>query len=562
MYHALLTNRYLTSRVIPLIAVAAVALCVALVIIVVSVMTGFLDMVRSSGRTLMGDVIVSHPVSGIPYYERLIERIESLPEAAAATPVVDSWGLLKMPYPDGPNKETETVQVWGIEPESFTRVTGYGGTLYWRTHTPKELAEMREDDPRRFLNERQPGEKVSAAEQLQADGLSLRDSRSGLPGIVLGLHVSIGNDRQTDGSIRPMGAGHWWMPNHDVTLTMLPTKGGGLLDPESEIFPVVNEFFSGVFLIDDKRVMIPLGIAQRRLHLDEEDVLDNEQVDPATGLPRVIGTDPPRATLVLVRAVDGVTPGKLLEPVQQAYDDFRNEILLDDTALVKAPMRTLGLSVKTWEQQQAQFIDPIEKERELMRTLFSLVYLVCAGLVLAIFWAIVHEKTRDIGILRSIGASRLGISWIFLRYGLVVGVAGAIVGLGLSWVIVRNINNIHAALGDPPVLLAVATGTAALIALAVTALRGRSGRLLPIVLGSLITFTLAAITALILWVQQAGGVVIWDPSVYYFTEIPSKMDMVSAVITMVGAVVFSLIGAFVPAAKAADTDPVRALRYE
>ena len=562
MYHALLTNRYLTSRVIPLIAVAAVALCVALVIIVVSVMTGFLDMVRSSGRTLMGDVIVAYPVSGIPYYERLIERIESLPEAAAATPVVDSWGLLKMPYPDGPNKETETVQVWGIEPESFARVTGYGDTLYWRTHTPQELAEMREDDPRRFLNEREDDESLSAAEQLLADGLSLRDSRSGLPGIVLGLHVSVGNDRQSDGSIRPMGAGHWRMPRHEVTLTMLPTKGGGIVNPESEIFPVVNEFFSGVFLIDDKRVMIPLAIAQRRLHLDEEDILDDEQVDPATGLPAVIGTDPPRATLVLVRAVDGVTPAQLLDPVKQAYDDFRNEILLDDTALVKAPMRTLGLSVKTWEQQQAQFIDPIEKERELMRTLFSLVYLVCAGLVLSIFWAIVYEKTRDIGILRSIGASRLGISWIFLRYGLVVGVAGAIVGLGLAWLIVRNINNIHAALGDPPIFLAVATGAVALIALAVTALRGRSGRLLPLVLGTLITITLAAITALILWVQQAGGVVIWDPSVYYFTEIPSQMDMVSAAITMVGAVVFSLIGAFLPAAKAADTDPVRALRYE
>jgi hypothetical protein len=382
MYHALLTNRYLTSRVIPLIAVAAVALCVALVIIVVSVMTGFLDMVRSSGRTLMGDVIVSYPVSGIPYYERLIERIESLPEAAAATPVVDSWGLLKMPYPDGPNKETETVQVWGVEPESFAAVTGYGDTLYWRTHTPAELAEMREGDPRRWINELKEGESVTAAEQLLADGLSLRDSRSGLPGIVLGLHVSVGNDRQSDGSIRPMGAGHWWMPLHEVTLTMLPTKGGGVVEPESEIFPVVNEFFSGVFLIDDKRVMIPLGIAQRRLHLDEEDVLDDEEVDPATGLAKVIGTDPPRATLVLVRAVDGVTPAQLLEPVKQAYDDFRNEILLDDTVLVKAPMRALGLSVKTWEQQQAQFIDPIEKERELMRTLFSLVYLVCAGLVL------------------------------------------------------------------------------------------------------------------------------------------------------------------------------------
>ncbi|MCA9286572.1 MAG: hypothetical protein KDA22_15210, partial [Phycisphaerales bacterium] len=66
MYHALLTNRYLTTRIIPLIAVAAVALCVALVIIVVSVMSGFLDMLRSSGRRLMGDVVVTYPVRGLP----------------------------------------------------------------------------------------------------------------------------------------------------------------------------------------------------------------------------------------------------------------------------------------------------------------------------------------------------------------------------------------------------------------------------------------------------------------------------------------------------------------
>ncbi len=79
MYHALLTNRYLTSRVIPLIAVAAVALCVALVIMVVSVMTGFLDMVKSSGRTLMGDVIIAYPVGGIPFYDRLIEHLNEHP---------------------------------------------------------------------------------------------------------------------------------------------------------------------------------------------------------------------------------------------------------------------------------------------------------------------------------------------------------------------------------------------------------------------------------------------------------------------------------------------------
>ena len=79
MYQTLLTTRYLTSRVIPLIAVAAVALCVALVIVVVSVMSGFLNMVQSAGRTLMGDVVISYGISGIPYYEELSHRLEKDP---------------------------------------------------------------------------------------------------------------------------------------------------------------------------------------------------------------------------------------------------------------------------------------------------------------------------------------------------------------------------------------------------------------------------------------------------------------------------------------------------
>jgi lipoprotein-releasing system permease protein len=69
VYAFQLANRYLTSRIIPLIAVAAVALCVALVVIVVSVMSGFLDMLKSSGRTLMGDVVINYPVRGLPWYD-------------------------------------------------------------------------------------------------------------------------------------------------------------------------------------------------------------------------------------------------------------------------------------------------------------------------------------------------------------------------------------------------------------------------------------------------------------------------------------------------------------
>ncbi len=558
MYHAILTNRYLTSRVIPFIAVAAVALCVALVIIVVSVMTGFLDMVRSSGRTLMGDVIVSSPVRGIPYYDRLIRRIQELPQVEAATPVVDGLGLLSMPYPDGPNKETESVQVWGIEPETFARVTGYADKLYWRPNTPQELAEMMPDDPRRIVNEIEENG-ASIAKAIYDGGLRLRAGNAE-PGIVLGIHVSQANDRQRDGSIRPAD-GRYWMPRNDVTLTMLPVKAGSFLEPESRVLPVVNEFMSGVFLIDNLRVMIPLDFAQEMLDLDVGERVDPEQIDAVTQLPKVIGVDPARATMVLLRAAEGVSPDQLLEPVRRAYEAFHAEILAEP-GLVPPPVLDLGVSIKTWAQQQAQFIDPIEKERELMRTLFSLVYLVCAGLVLSIFWAIVHEKTRDIGILRSIGASRFGISWIFLRYGLVVGVVGAIAGLGLSYLVVRNINAIHNALGDPPAYLAMVSAALGLGALTATVLRGRSGRLVPIVLGTLVTVTLAGLTAAIVQVRSLGGIVIWDPAVYYFTRIPNEVDLNTAAITMVGAVAFSLIGAFLPAARAADTDPVQALRYE
>ena len=136
MYQALLTNRYLTSRVIPLLAVAAVALCVALVIVVVSVMTGFLDNIRDSGRKLMGDVVISHPIHGIPHYERLLEELRQTDGVAAATPVIESWGLLKMPYPDTPSKTTRTVQMWGIEPETFEQVTDFSQSIQWRQIEP------------------------------------------------------------------------------------------------------------------------------------------------------------------------------------------------------------------------------------------------------------------------------------------------------------------------------------------------------------------------------------------------------------------------------------------
>jgi len=601
VYQTVLTTRYLTSRVIPLIAVAAVALCVALVIVVVSVMSGFLNMVQSSGRTLMGDVIITYGISGIPHYDELISHFEKDSTVLSATPIVDGWGLLRMPYPDSEAKQSETVQVWGIEPTSFAKVTSFDEALQWKIPTENQrnwllldaitsnqevLREQMPDtqwndlviivnsasnsmnyetvslweDVQKLLDEVQwitlleYDERLQNPDALLEQGLSL--SQNGKAGIVTGLHVSEGNERQKDGTYQVIRNDYWWLPRYEGTLTMLPVDSqGGVIEPESIILPFVNEFQSGVFMIDESRVFIPITISQRLLHLDEAEIVDTD--DPTI----ILGIDPARATSILIRSIKGIAAEELQVRIANMYDEFLASLPSD--TLVFPPSRSdPGLTIHTWEEQQRRFTGPVEKERELMRTLFSIVYLVVAALILSIFWSIVFEKTRDIGILRSIGASRGSIVWIFLLYSLVIGIVGSGLGLLLGWFITKNINFIHSAMGNPPLGIAIGafilTGFIAIY----TILNSRRGLMLPIVLGSLGVIACGGVGALILFIRHIGGLVIWDASVYYFSVIPNQVDWPSSLVTVAGAVLFCLLGAVIPAAKAADTDPVKALRHE
>lgn len=622
MYHALLANRYLTSRVIPLIAVAAVALCTALVIIVVSVMSGFVDMVRSAGKTLIGDVVVMAPVTGMPHYERLVQAFEALDEADAASPAIDAFGLLQMPYGG-----TRVVTVWGIEPQSFSEVTRFDETLVWdevpEQHTgtlliailaqhwsfildqltPEQRREMQSlvwiGDHDLFTNARLTYDErrlriggmgmenirrlldVLTDEQKQAlfardrrlvdsqrsntqdrsvifeEGMKLRRLGSDTPGAVIGIHVSEANQRQRDGSYAVIG--RWWMPTWNVTLTLVPVSVEGRpLEPADRIFPVVNESQSGVFMVDERSVFIPLRSAQEMLRMDAAPRVDPDDLDEL-GNPRIIGEVPARATMILIKAHDGITPDVLKKRIVDAYNEVRDELLLEGT-FDPLPGIGAGVLVQTWEERQRAFIGPVEKERDLMRILFSIVYIVCAGLVLVIFWAIVYEKTRDIGILRSIGASRLGILWIFVRYGLFVGIVGAIIGLGLAWLVVRNINTIHETLGEPfPLWLRIAMFTLTGITFLSAVWCAFREALLPVVVLSMLTFALAGISV---WITIHQGFLVWDPAVYYFAKIPNDVDEVNAAITMIGAIIFSAIGALIPASRAGDIDPVHALRYE
>ncbi len=546
MYQPLLANRYLASRIIPLIAVAAVALCVGLVIIVVSVMSGFLDMLLSSGRTLMGDVIVRYSDPGLPYYDELLADIEDLPEAAAATPVVDNFGLLKLPY----NDRTEGVSIWGIEPESFAKVVDFEKTRVWN-----EVPDVVVND----LEARLTGKEPTRLPPADLGAIPDLDPPVGDPRLILGVEIDNATKARTKTGDYEVRFPKYWMPLQDIEITLLPISTDGRMQkPDNRRFRVANEFATGVFQIDSTRALLGIETAQRMLGLEASPIFDTKRMDETGELVR-IGTFPARTQMILVRAAPGTSPSALSDAVGEVYETFQARIRGDDSRLIKAPSRAF-VSIRTWREQLRDILGPVEKERELMRILFSIVYLVCAGLVLSIFWAIVYEKTRDIGILRAVGASRPGVLGVFLAYGLVIGLAGAVIGAALGWLVTSNINSIHEALGEPAPTWSWVGGYALagvmFIGSVVSAVHGSMLRTLLAIVGGLVLA--AAATGLLMH----RGFLMWDPSVYYFNSIPSRVDWFSAVLTMAGAIVFSVLGAAIPAARAADTDPVRALRYE
>ena len=83
MYQLLLTKRYLFSKIMPLLAAMAVVLCTAMVLVVWSVMNGFLTMLIGSGRTMTGDVAIVWPNAGFGHYQELVSELEKDPQVAA-----------------------------------------------------------------------------------------------------------------------------------------------------------------------------------------------------------------------------------------------------------------------------------------------------------------------------------------------------------------------------------------------------------------------------------------------------------------------------------------------
>src|SRR5207249_2288054 len=103
----------------------------------------------------------------------------------------------------------------------------------------------------------------------------------------------------------------------------------------------------------------------------------------------------------------------------------------------------LNYRVQTWEDKQGPLLAAISIEKGILNILLFLIIAVAGFGILAIFSMIVVEKTRDIGILKALGASNAGVLKIFLGYGLLLGVVGAVLGSALGLTITFHINDIE-----------------------------------------------------------------------------------------------------------------------
>jgi len=189
--------------------------------------------------------------------------------------------------------------------------------------------------------------------------------------------------------------------------------------------------------------------------------------------------------------------------IQTSNPDKVQEIL----APLQPIVRGRG-AIIDWRQMNSALFQALEVERVAMFVVLSLIVLVAVFNILSSLIMLVRAKTRDIAILRTMGASRRSMMKVFVTVGVTIGSLGIVLG---------------------------------------------------IILGAIFLYFRQDVVDAI---QAITGQNLWDPSVRFLTDLPSKSDPFEVGAIIVIAFVLSFLSTLYPAYKAASTDPVQVLRYE
>ncbi len=131
MYKIILATRYLLKRRITYFAVLAVALCVFIVVVVMTVMAGLVNEFKEKNHSFAGDCVVgTESLVGFAYYEEFVNILQQQNDLIqAVSPVIKSYGLLSLRG----STQNRGLEIIGIDPVKHSWVTGFGKTLKYRT---------------------------------------------------------------------------------------------------------------------------------------------------------------------------------------------------------------------------------------------------------------------------------------------------------------------------------------------------------------------------------------------------------------------------------------------
>jgi lipoprotein-releasing system permease protein len=513
MYKWMLCLRYLRTRWIALASIISVTLGVATMIVVNSVMAGFSSEMEDGIHDVLSDVIIEcQNPSGFPNAEWHMQQIEHIAgeHIAGMTASVQTIAMLNISV----NGQwiTRDVVLIGIDPVTHDRVGTFRKYLQHPENREQLSFDLKDDgyDPRREKSGVEAGQstplmsagweyrrrKIRYEASLQppaeepADiprnpfgknpantqdgqqpaGATFDPEREQHTGAVLGI--------ATCNYIDAGGREHFLaLPGDDVKITF--PNAGVPPEPVSDTLTIVDFYESKMHEYDSKFVFMPLKQLQDMRGM----------VDPQSGA-RFVSS-------IQIKLKDESKGAEIRDMISKAAT-------ADGRMLFPAQF----YRVSTWRDKQGALLDAIDLEKKILNLLLFMIIAVAGFGILAIFFMIVVEKTRDIGVLKSLGASGRGVMSIFLAYGLSLGAVGAGVGLALGLVFVRYINEIAG------------------------------------------------------FLSHASGKQVFDQQIYFFHKIPAIVNPITVSWIVGGAMLIAVAASVFPAMRAARMHPVEALRYE
>ena len=168
----------------------------------------------------------------------------------------------------------------------------------------------------------------------------------------------------------------------------------------------------------------------------------------------------------------------------------------------------LDAYVYDWKQSNSAFFNAIDVERNVMFLILLLIILVAAFNIITGLIMLVKDKSRDVAVLRTMGATKAMIMRIFFMDGAFIGILGTSVGLVLGLLFCENIENIRQ------------------------------------------------------FLQRISGRDLFSSEIYFLSQLPAKVDEYEVICVVVVTLVLCFLATLYPAYRASKLDPAEALRYE